>query len=53
MVGLGHFPILATTGKIRKGLRDLVSGYLPQVVVLAFEEIPRDVEVKVEGIIRM
>ncbi|HXL01970.1 MAG TPA: flagellar biosynthesis protein FlhA [Candidatus Atribacteria bacterium] len=53
IVGLGHFPILATTGKIRRGLRDLVSGYLPQVVVLAFEEIPKDVEVKVEGMIRM
>ncbi len=53
LAGLGHFPILATTGKIRRSLRNLVNGYLPQIVVLAFEEIPKDVEVKVEGMVKM
>ncbi|MDK2896280.1 MAG: flagellar biosynthesis protein FlhA [Candidatus Atribacteria bacterium] len=51
IVSLGHFPIVLTTGKIRRTFRNLVVSYLPQVVVLAFEEIPREVEVKVEGMV--
>lgn len=53
LAGLGHFPILLTAGKIRKNLYNLISGYLPQVIVLAFEEIPKDVEVKIEGMIKV
>lgn len=52
LLSAGYFPLLVVTGKIRRGFRDLISGYLSQVVVLAFEEIPRDVEIKIERIVR-
>ncbi|MDI3530343.1 MAG: flagellar biosynthesis protein FlhA [Candidatus Atribacteria bacterium] len=52
LVNAGYFPLLVVTGKIRRGFRDLISGYLPQVVVLAFEEVPRDVEIKIERVVR-
>ncbi len=52
MAGLGHFPILLVPGKMRRNIRNLFSGSLPQLVVLAFEEIPRDVEVRVEGVVK-
>jgi flagellar biosynthesis protein FlhA len=52
LVNAGYFPLLIVTGKIRRGFRDLISGYLPQVVVLAFEEVPRDVEIKIERVVR-
>ncbi|HSV32213.1 MAG TPA: flagellar biosynthesis protein FlhA [Atribacteraceae bacterium] len=51
MVSLGHFPILVTTGKMRRGLRNILSGYIPQLVTLSYEEIPRDFEIKVEGLV--
>jgi len=52
MASLGHFPILLVPGKMRRNIRNLFSGSLPQLVVLAFEEIPRDVEVRVEGVVK-
>lgn len=52
MVGLGHFPILVVPGKIRRKLRNLLAGYIPQLVVLAMEEIPREVELRIEGAVR-
>jgi flagellar biosynthesis component FlhA len=52
MVSLGHFPVLIVPGKIRRSLRNLLAGYIPQLVVLAMEEVPREVELKIEGAVR-
>lgn len=52
MVSLGHFPVLVVPGKIRRNLRNLLAGYIPQLVVLAMEEVPREVELKVEGAVK-
>lgn len=52
MVSLGRFPVLVVPGKIRRNLRNLLGGYIPQLVVLAMEEVPREVELKVEGAVK-
>ncbi|MEN3202597.1 MAG: flagellar biosynthesis protein FlhA [Atribacterota bacterium] len=52
MASLGYFPMLLVPGKMRRNVRNLLAGSMPQLVVLAFEEIPRDVEVRVEGVIK-
>ncbi len=52
MAGLGYFPVLLVPGKMRRNVRNLFAGSLPQVVVLAFEEVPKDVEVRVEGVVK-
>lgn len=52
MASFGYFPILLTPGKMRRNVRNLFAGSMPQLVVLALEEVPRDVEVRVEGVIR-
>ncbi len=52
MVSLGHFPILVVPGRIRRGLRNLLGAYIPQLVVLAFEEVPREMELRIEGTVK-
>lgn len=52
MAGLGYFPILLVPGKMRRSIRNLFAGSMPQLVVLAFEEVPKDVEVRVEGVVK-
>lgn len=52
MASLGYFPTLLVPGKMRRNFRNLFAGSMPQLVVLAFEEVPRDVEVRVEGVVK-
>ncbi|MEN3186362.1 MAG: flagellar biosynthesis protein FlhA [Atribacterota bacterium] len=52
MVSMGYFPVLVVPGKIRRSLRSLLGGYMPQLVILAMEEVPRELELKVEGVVK-
>jgi flagellar biosynthesis protein FlhA len=39
-------PILLISARLRKAFRNLISGYIPQLVVLSFDEVPAETKVR-------
>ncbi len=49
----GYSPVVVTSGSLRPYLSRLISRFVPNVPVLAYEEIPDDVSLQVEGVVRL
>ena len=47
----GHLPIILTSPQIRAHVKRLIEGVLPSVVVLAYNEVSREIEVESSGMI--
>jgi flagellar biosynthesis protein FlhA len=49
----GYQPVLLTSGRIRRPLRKLIERSLPQLAVLSFSEIAREIEVEAVGMVEV
>lgn len=49
----GFFPLVVCSGAIRPYLAQLVKRFLPNVPVIAYEEVPEDRVLQVEGVVRL
>ncbi len=49
----GYSPLVVTSGSIRPYLSRVISRFIPNVPVIAYEEIPDDVVLQVEGVVRL
>lgn len=49
----GYGPVLVVSGTIRPYLSRMILRFIPGVTVIAFEEIPEDVNLSVEGVVRL
>jgi len=49
----GFIPILVVSGAIRPYLAKMVLRFIPGVTVIAFEEVPEDVNLSIEGVVRI
>ncbi|MCX7653328.1 MAG: flagellar biosynthesis protein FlhA [Fervidobacterium sp.] len=49
----GYLPIIVVSGTIRPYISKMISRFIPGVAVIAFEEIPEDVNLSVEGVVRI
>ncbi len=49
----GYTPTIITSGEIRLYVSRLVSRFIPGVTVVSYEEIPDDVSVQIEGVVRL
>nr|WP_033191432.1 flagellar biosynthesis protein FlhA [Fervidobacterium islandicum] len=49
----GYSPILIVSGTIRPYLAKMVLRFIPGVTVIAFEEVPEDVNLSIEGVVRI
>ena len=53
MMKKGYSPVVVTSGSIRPYLSRLIARFVPNVPVIAYEEIPDDVSLQVEGVVRL
>jgi flagellar biosynthesis protein FlhA len=51
LLGGGHLPVILTSPQIRSQVKRLIEGVLASVVVLAYNEISREVEVESMGMV--
>ncbi|XEY12464.1 flagellar biosynthesis protein FlhA [Fervidobacterium pennivorans subsp. shakshaketiis] len=49
----GYSPILVVSGAIRPYLARMVLRFIPGITVIAFEEVPEDVNLSIEGVVRI
>lgn len=49
----GHIPIIVVSGAIRPYISKMISRFIPGVTVISFEEIPEDVNLSIEGVVRL
>jgi len=49
----GYLPVLVVSGSIRLYVYRLVSRYIPSISVVAYEEVPDDIELVVENVVRL
>ncbi|XEY08200.1 flagellar biosynthesis protein FlhA [Fervidobacterium pennivorans subsp. carthaginiensis] len=49
----GYPPILVVSGAIRPYLARMVLRFIPGITVIAFEEVPEDVNLSIEGVVRI
>ncbi|AFG34326.1 flagellar biosynthesis protein FlhA [Fervidobacterium pennivorans DSM 9078] len=49
----GYSPILVVSGAIRPYLARMVLRFIPGITVIAFEEVPEDVNLSIEGVVRV
>ncbi|MEM9364451.1 MAG: flagellar biosynthesis protein FlhA [Planctomycetota bacterium] len=51
LIAMGHPPIVLVSPRIRPGLRQIVSGALPRVRVLSFNEVTQDTKIQSHGVV--
>ncbi|MCD6450153.1 MAG: flagellar biosynthesis protein FlhA [Thermotogaceae bacterium] len=49
----GYSPVVVTSGEIRPYLSGLIARFVPNVPVIAYEEVPEDFVLQVEGVVRL
>lgn len=49
----GFSPVVVCSGAIRPYLSSTVRRFLPNVPVIAYEELPDDVTIQVEGVVKL
>lgn len=49
----GFSPVAVCSGAIRPYLSETIKRFLPNVPVIAYEELPDDVTMQVEGVVRL
>ncbi|MGC8954522.1 MAG: flagellar biosynthesis protein FlhA [Fervidobacterium sp.] len=49
----GYSPTLVVSGLIRPYLSRMITRFIPGIVVISFEEIPEDVNLSIEGVVRL
>ncbi len=49
----GYIPILVVSGTIRPYISRMVSRFIPGVTIISFEEIPEDINLSIEGVVRL
>jgi len=49
----GYMPILVVSGAIRPYIAKMVLRFIPGVTVIAFEEVPEDINLSIEGVVRI
>lgn len=49
----GYMPIIVVSGTIRPYMSRMISRFIPGVAVISFEEIPEDVNLSIEGVVRL
>ncbi len=53
MMKKGFSPVVVTSGALRPYLSKLIYRFVPNVPVIAYEEIPDDISLQVEGVVRL
>ena len=49
----GHLPVVVTSGSIRFYVSKLINRYIPNVSVIAYEEVPDDIPLQVEEVVKL
>lgn len=49
----GYMPVVVVSGILRPYLSSLISKFIPGVSVISFEEIPEDVNLSIEGVVKI
>jgi len=49
----GYIPILVVSGTIRPYISRMVGRFIPGVTIISFEEIPEDINLSIEGVVRL
>ncbi len=53
MMKKGFSPVVVTSGALRPYLSKLIYRFIPNVPVIAYEEIPDDISLQIEGVVRL
>ena len=53
MMKKGFSPVVVTSGTLRPYLSKLIYRFIPNVPVIAYEEIPDDISLQIEGVVRL
>ncbi len=53
MMKKGFSPVVVTSGALRPYLSRLIYRFIPNVPVIAYEEIPDDISLQIEGVVRL
>ncbi|WP_407701735.1 flagellar biosynthesis protein FlhA [Thermosipho ferrireducens] len=49
----GYSPVLVCSGPLRSSIADMVLKFIPGVIIISYEEIPENVTLRIEGVVRL